>query len=293
MPRPRVRAPLRPPAPEVAAVREWAVPGPGGTLTLRMVRGTGIADDQTPPVLVYFHGGGWVLGDLETHDVICRQLANAARCAVIAVDYRLAPEHKFPAAFEDGVAAVRWVAAHAAELGVDAAHIGIAGDSAGANIAAAAAIALRDTGGPALVMQLLVYPVTDLEMETASYRADTSRYMLTRDDMLWFRDQYLRGEADIADWRASPLRAADLSGLPPTYVVTAGFDPLLDEGRAYADRLRAAGVDVTYECFEGMVHGFLTMGAALAASHHAIYRLAQCFTRELARLREGVRPPRP
>jgi acetyl esterase len=289
------RAALRPPIPDVAALRNIAMPGPGGELALRLYRGLGTAAETPLPAVVYFHGGGWVVGDLETHDVVCRQLANAAKCVLIAVDYRLAPEHKFPAAVDDSLAAVRWVAAHAGELGVDAARIAVAGDSAGANLATVTAIALRDqplSGDPQLAMQLLAYPVTDLGMETPSYLADTARYMLTRDDMLWYRGHYLRSEADIADWRASPLRAADLSGLPPAYLLTAGFDPLLDEGRAYAGALRAAGVDVTYECFEGQIHGFLLMGGALAASQHAIYRLAQGLTRELARA-AAARAPEP
>ena len=292
----RSRAPVRPPTPDVESVRDLLMPGPGGALALRLYRGLGTASGARLPAVVYFHGGGWVVGDLYSHDVVCRQLANAAHCAVIAVDYRLAPEHKFPAAVDDSIAAVRWVAAQAGELGLDLARIAVAGDSAGGNLAAAAALSLRDQpqpGDPQLIMQLLVYPVTDQGLDPPSVSDYAEGYMLTRADMVWYREQYLRADTDIADWRASPLRAADLSGLPPAYVITAGFDPLLDMGRAYADRLRAAGVDVTYECFEGMVHGFLTMGAVLAASPHAISRLAQGLTRELARTAEGVRPLRP
>jgi acetyl esterase len=287
------RAALRPPVPDVAELRDLSMPGPGGALALRLYRGLGTGGDGPWPAVVYFHGGGWVVGDIDTHDVICRQLANAADCIVIAVDFRLAPEHKFPAAVDDSLAAVRWVAANAAALGVDAARIIVAGDSAGANLASVTAIALRDQpqpGDPVLAMQLLVYPATDLGLATPSYEADTGRYLLTREDMLWYRGLYLCSEADIADWRASPLRAASLSHLPPAYVMTAGFDPLLDEGRAYADALRAAGVDVSYECFEGQVHGFLMMGGVLAASQHAIYRLAQGLTRELARAAEAGSP---
>ena len=295
----RTRAPLRPAPPDVAQVRELVMPGPGGPLALRLYRAAAARDGARLAGVVYFHGGGWMVGDLDTHDVVCRQLANAADCAVVAVDYRLAPEHKFPAAVEDAVAAVRWVAAHAAQLGIDAARIAVAGDSAGANLAAVAALTLRDLRGrgeecgPPLAMQLLVYPVTDQAFDTASMHDYGEAYQLTRADMLWYRDAYLRSEVDIADWRASPLRAASLAGLPPAYVMTAGFDPLLDEGQAYADRLRAAGVDVTYECFEGMVHGFLVMGGVLAASHHAIDRLAQGLTRELERQGGGLKPLRP
>lgn len=280
----RSRAPLRPAPPDVAQVRELSMPGPGGALALRLYRAHGAAADAKLPAVVFFHGGGWLVGDLDTHDVVCRHLANAAHCAVIAVDYRLAPEHKFPAAVDDSVAATRWVAAHAAELGVDAARIAVGGDSAGGNLAAVTALTLRDLpqqGDPFLVMQMLIYPVTDQAGNTASAGAYAEGYLLTRASMLWYRENYLRGESDITDWRASPLCAADLSGLPPAYVITAGFDPLLDEGLAYAERMRAAGVDVTYECFEGMVHGFVVMGGVLAASHHAIYRLAQGLARIL------------
>ena len=278
------RAPLWPAPPEVDQVRDLVMPGPGGPLALRLYRALGSAEGAKPPAVVFFHGGGWLVGDLDTHDVACRQFANAAHCAVVAVDYRLAPEHKFPAAVDDCVAATRWVAAHAAELGIDAARIAVAGDSAGGNLAAVTALSLRDLplpGDPSLVMQMLIYPVTDQAGDTASAGAYAEGYLLTRASMLWYRDMYLRSDADIGDWRASPLRAADLSGLPPAYVITAGFDPLLDEGEAYAGRLRAAGVDVTYECFEGMVHGFVLMGGVLAASNHALYRLAQGLARAL------------
>jgi acetyl esterase len=191
---------------------------------------------------------------------------------VVSVDYRLAPEHKFPAAFDDAVAATRWVHANAGALGIDAGRLAVGGDSAGGNLAAAVAIAFRDTRGPRIAMQSLIYPATDMAADTPSHLAFAEGYMLTRDAVLWFKGNYLRGPEDEGDWRASPLRAEDLAGLPSAYLITAGFDPLLDEGRAYADRLRAAGVTVTYECFAGMIHGFVTMGAAIAAAHHAIYR---------------------
>jgi acetyl esterase len=289
------RAALRPPAPDVAAVRDRAMPGPGGALPLRLYRGLGTAPEAALPAVVYFHGGGWVVGDLDTHDTVCRLLANAAQCAVVAVDYRLAPEHRFPAAVDDAIAAVRWVGAGAGALGIDPACIAVAGESAGANLAAVAAIALRDmgaAGGPPLAMQLLVYPVTDHSMDWPSATANGEGYMLSREDMLWYSGHYLRDAADGADWRASPLRAADFSRLPPAYVMTAGFDPLLDQGLAYAEAMRAAGVDVTYECFEGQIHAFLGMGGVLAASQHAIYRLAQGLTRELARAAAARDPGR-
>lgn len=268
------RAALSPPVPEVAAVRDLAAPGPAGPIPLRLYRGLGTAAELALPVLVYFHGGGWTIGDLDTHDIVCRTLANRARCAVIAVDYRMGPEHRFPAAVDDCLAATRWVAEQGAALGIDAARIAVGGDSAGGNLAAVVAITLRDAGGPVLVFQALVYPATDQRLDTASHMSFAQGYLLTRDNMLWFRDNYLL-PGDYDDWRASPLRAADLARLPPAHIITAGYDPLLDEGRAYSDRLVAAGVPVLYECFEGMAHGFLTMGGVVAAANHALYRLAQ------------------
>ena len=268
------RAALSPPVPEAAEVRDLAASGPAGPIPLRLYRGFGTQAGALLPALVYFHGGGWTIGDLDTHDIVCRTLANRARCTVFAVDYRMGPEHKFPAAVEDCVAATRWVAGQGAALGVDAARIAVGGDSAGGNLAAVVAITLRDAGGPPLAFQALVYPATDQRMDTASHARLSEGYLLTRDNMLWFRSNYL-SPADYDDWRASPIRAADLARLPPAHIITAGYDPLLDEGRAYSDRLVAAGVPVLYECFEGMTHGFLTMGGVVAAANHALYRIGQ------------------
>jgi len=268
------RGALSPPVPEVAAVRALAASGPAGPIPLRLYRGLGAAAEAPLPALVYFHGGGWTIGDLDTHDIVCRTLANKARCAVVAVDYRLGPEHKFPAAVDDCVAATRWVAGQGAALGIDAARIAVAGDSAGGNLAAVVAITLRDAGGPPLAFQALAYPATDQRMDSASHSKFGEGYLLTRQNMLWYRNNYL-APADYDDWRASPLRAADLADLPPAHIITAGYDPLVDEGQAYSDRLIAAGVPVLYECFEGMAHGFITMGGAVAAANHAVYRLGQ------------------
>jgi acetyl esterase len=271
--------------PEVAGVESVRAPGPAGAIPIRLYRPLGAGAEERLPALVYFHGGGWTFGDLDTHDVICRELANLARCAVASVDYRLAPEHKFPAAVEDAVAATGWVAREARALGLDPGRIAVGGDSAGGNLAAVVALAARDAGGPALAMQLLIYPATDMAADAPSHREFADGYVLTRDAILWSRANYLRSPDDLADWHASPLRAPDLSRLPPAYVVTCGFDPLRDEGQAYAERLRAAGVPVTYECFEGMVHGFVTMGGAIAAAHHALYRCAQGLRQAFARSR--------
>ena len=268
------RALLSPAVPEVDAVRALAASGPAGPIPLRMYRGMGTAAGTPLPLLVYFHGGGWTIGDLDTHDIVCRTLANRARCAVIAVDYRMGPEHRFPAAVEDSLAATLWAAEHAFMLGIDATRIAVGGDSAGGNLAAVVAITLRDAGGLAPVFQALVYPATDQRLDTASHERYGEGYLLTRKAILWFRDNYL-SPGDYDDWRASPLRAADFARLPPAHIITAGYDPLLDEGRAYSDRLVAAGVPVLYECFDGMAHGFLTMGGVIAAAHHALYRVGQ------------------
>ena len=271
---------LQPPAPEVAAVSRLSMTGPGGPLALRLYRPRGELN-ACLPVVVFFHGGGFTVGDLDTHDVPCRTLANFCHSAVLSVDYRLSPEHKFPAAFEDAVAAVRWAAAHATGLGLDAEHIVLAGDSAGGNLAAGAALALRGEG-PRIALQVLIYPGLDMRGTLASHAEFAHGYLLEREDILWFMDNYLESKADALDWRASPLLAADHRGLPPAYIVTAGFDPLRDEGAAYAERLALGGVRVTYECFEGMIHGFVTMGAALAAANHALYRVGQAMRLEFA-----------
>jgi len=234
--------------------------------------------------VVYFHGGGWTCGDLDTHDSVCRGIAAHGRCAVVAVDYRMGPEHKFPAAVEDAVAAAQWVGKNAGSFAIDAARLAVAGESAGGNLAAVAAIALRDSQ-PGLAMQVLVYPVTDQAADTDSLERFAQGYSLTRELLRWYQRQYLRDERDRADWRASPLRAREHSRLPSAYVITAGFDPLLDEGLAYAERLEQAGVAVTYECFEGQIHGFLPMGGAIAAAHHAHYRIGQ-----MLRMRFGTFP---
>lgn len=276
------RLPLAPARESMVAMAETSdilIPGPAGEMRARIYRAA--PRGEALPGMLYFHGGGWVYGDLDTHDAVCRGIANQARCVVVSVDYRLAPEHKFPAAVEDSIAATRWVAANAKSLGVDAANLIVAGDSAGGNLAAVTALALRDE--LTLAMQVLIYPLVDFALNTPSHSHRAQGYLLTRDNLLWTRDCYLRGEGDVADWRASPLRAQDLSRLPPAYIVTAGFDPLCDEGRLYAERLQQAGVAVMHECFEGQVHGFIVMGGIMAAAHHAIYRIGQALRSQLTR----------
>ena len=256
-----------PPGEAVASVEDRTIPGPGGDIPIRIYR----PDGPTPmPVLVFFHGGGWVIGSVNTHDGTARTLANAGECIVVSVDYRLAPEHKFPAAAEDAYAATLWAAQHATSFGGDPERIAVGGDSAGGNLAAVVALMARDRGGPSLVYQLLVYPVTDYGFDTPSYGENAEGYLLTRDSMRWFWGHYLKDEADGADPYASPLRAESLAGLPPALVITAEFDPLRDEGAAYATRLREAGVPVQYSSYEGMIHGFFGMSLMLDKAKQAV-----------------------
>jgi acetyl esterase len=217
------------------------------------------------PILVVFHGGGWVIGSMEQYDLIARQLANTSGAIVVSVDYRLAPEHPYPAPLDDCWTAVKWTAAHAADIGGDASRIAVGGDSAGGNLAAVCALLARDAGGPELALQVLVYPVTDCDFGTGSYIANAEGYLLGSEEMQWFFDNYTTGHVDPADWHVSPLRADDLAGVAPALVLTAEYDPLRDEGVAYADRLRAAGVDVEYQCYEGMIHSFFGLPAFDAA----------------------------
>ncbi|WP_445182281.1 alpha/beta hydrolase [Pseudonocardia sp. Cha107L01] len=248
---------------EVASVLDRTVPGPAGEIPVRVYTPAG---EGPFPVVVYFHGGGWVIGDLEVVDQPCRQLASAAGAIVVSVDYRLAPEHRYPAAFDDSYAATVWVGAHAAEIGGDPARLAVAGDSAGGNLAAAVALAARDRGGPELAAQLLIYPVTDFNFGTASYQDNREGYLLTKGSMQWFWAHYLGAQDLDKDPYACPLRADSLVGLPPAYVATSEYDPLRDEGEAYARRLEEAGVAVTAKRFDGLLHGFFWMLAAVPSA---------------------------
>jgi acetyl esterase len=260
------RAALAAKAPELAEVRLLAFENYAMRL-YRPVVGAKL------PALVYFHGGGWTIGDLDTHDVLCRQLALGARCAVFSVDYRLAPEQPFPAAVDDCFAATRYVTQNAAKLNVHG--IAVGGDSAGGNLAATIALLARDAGGPPLAFQLLIYPATDQRCATPSHERNAQGYLLTRDAIHYFRRNYLPRERDWTDWRASPLLAKSHANLPPALVLTAGYDPLVDEGRAYADKLRAAGVSVAYREYADMVHGFVLFGGVLDSANAAV---AECCT---------------
>ena len=221
------------------------------------------------PALVYFHGGGWTIGDLDTHDVLCRQLANGAHCAVFSVDYRLAPEAPFPAAVEDCLAATRHVFSNAEKLKVNPSQVAVGGDSAGGNLAAVVALHRQRP----LAFQLLIYPATDQHCNTDSHRRNGEGYLLTREAIEFFRRCYLLEKEHWADWRASPLLAASHAGLPPAFVLTAGYDPLRDEGREYAERLARAGVEVAYRDYSDMVHGFVLFGGVLDTANTA---LADC-----------------
>ena len=273
----RGRMVTQPDLPQVDRVKEYEATGPHGPIPVRVYRGSGTADLGVLPVHVYYHGGGWVLGDLDSHDWVCRKIANAAQCAVVSVDYRMAPEHIFPAAFDDSLAAVHWVAENAAKLKVDASRMSVGGDSAGGNLAAAVAIALRDAGGPVkLKAQILVYPAVDLSMSGNYYGRFTrdSGLVLTDETMRWFIDLYIPEAEQRKDWRASPLMASSLEGLPPALVLVAGFDPLCAEGQLYASRLKAAGVDVRTATYPGQIHGFLSNGKMLPKANNAIDDIA-------------------
>ncbi len=257
---------LQPDPQPVAEIRNLSAPGPLGDIPLRLYAPLGAPPDAGLPGLVYFHGGGWVLGDLDSHDGVCRHLANASGCRVVSVDYRMAPEYKFPAAFDDSAAATRFVFDNAASLGIDPARIAVGGDSAGGNLAAAVAVLSAQGGLPRLAYQLLIYPVVDMAMTFDSYRRVTEGVLLTAASMRWFIDLYLTGATDARDWRASPIRAADLSATPPAFVLTVAHDPLCDEGIAYAKRLDQDGVRVTHLHLSDQIHGFLTMGRIVRAS---------------------------
>jgi len=267
------RGALSPDPPAVESVALLLAPGPAGPVPVRAYRPKGAGKDEVLPALVYFHGGGWVIGDLDTHDVVCRTLANGARCAVFSVEYRKAPEAPFPAAVDDCFSALGFVVQNGKDLRIETSKVAVGGDSAGGNLATVIALMARDAGGPAISFQLLIYPGADQRMTHASIERNGEGYLLTRKSMLYFRGHYLPREADWLDWRASPLLAKSLARLPPAYVLTAGFDPLLDEGREYAERLQAEGVPTEYRNYPDMVHGFITMGRALDTANAA---LADC-----------------
>jgi acetyl esterase len=274
----------RPPIP-MARVEELAIPGEAGSIPARFYLPGGLPPGAPAPLLLFLHGGGWVIGDLETHDGVCRFLAAAAATAVLAIDYRLAPEHPFPAAVEDSWSAFAWAAANADELGIDPERIAVGGDSAGGNLAAVISVLARDAGGPTPAMQLLIYPPTDSAGDLPSRRLFAEGFMLTKSDMESFEAHYLPPGTDATDPRVSILLAPDLTNLPPAYVATAGFDPLRDEAEAYALRMREAGVQVALRRHPGLIHSFANQTAISRSARGAMLEAAGA-------LRMGLAPTR-
>jgi acetyl esterase len=269
------------PAP-VGEIVDRTIGTPDGRMRVRIYRPAGSVVRLLPTIL-YFHGGGWVIGSLEGYDLPCRFFAARTGCAVVAIDYRLAPEHRFPAAVDDAVTAFRWLSTNAAGLGLDPARIVVAGDSAGGTLAAVVAQEMRGTPQPPC-LQWLIYPATDLAADTPSHASCGDRFLLTRADMEWFANHYLSDPAQASDPRVSPLRAADLAGLPPALVFTAGLDPLRDEGQAYAGRMASAGVKTIHREFDSLIHGFIGMRGALQGAARAMDEMVTGLRHELARL---------
>jgi acetyl esterase/lipase len=265
---------------QVAKVENRTIPGPAGEIPVRIYTPEGHGPF---PVLVFFHGGGWVICNLDTHDDQCRRLTNGAGCVVVSVDYRLAPEHKFPAAPLDCYAATQWVAEHAAEINGDASRIAIGGDSAGGNLAAVVAQMARDQDGPKLVFQLMIYPATDFTAKNVSKKENGTGYGLTSEDMDWFKGHYLRNEEDATNPLASPMLATKLSALPPALVITAEYDPLRDEGELYGQRLQAAGIPVTMRRYPGMLHGFFSMAQTMDQAKKAIRETSETLREAFAK----------
>ncbi|NSL21305.1 alpha/beta hydrolase [Agrobacterium tumefaciens] len=261
----RAAAALQPPM--VHKVRDIEMHTETGLIEGRLYRPSA---EVELPLLVFFHGGGWMLGDLESHDILCRRLAISGSSNVLAVNYRLAPENRFPAAVDDAIASVDWAFEHAADLRVNPARIMVGGDSAGGNLAAVVTLERRNCRKPRLASQILLYPVTDLSCDSASYRIAEPGLPVLGSSMIWFRDHYLAGPVQAQDWRASPLRAPDFSDLPEAYVLTAGYDPLSDEGQAYAEKLSASGTSVLHRHYAGQIHAFLTMGTDFPTTRDAI-----------------------
>ena len=254
----------QPDPPDIASVEALTIPTEAAQIPARVYKPLTLAQaDGLSAGLIFLHGGGWTIGDLDGYDVTCRSLASEAQMMVISVEYRLAPEHKFPAAVVDSIAATEWIANNAVQFGIDPNRLIVGGDSAGGNLSAVVAIHARDSGGPKLAGQALIYPATDFALSHPSHQDPETSVLLTHSMIRWFRDHYIADPAHYDDWRASPARVTDLKGLPPAYVITAGGDPLRDEGDEYAERLGKAGVNVVHSHYPGQFHGFLTMGRLL------------------------------
>jgi acetyl esterase len=267
------------PAPALPRIEDISIPGPAGAIPARVYAPS--AGTTPLPAVAYFHGGGWVQGDLETHHGLCARLAKHAGALVVAVDYRLAPEHKFPAAVDDCLAAYRWLRTKGRDVGADTGRVAVAGDSAGGNLSAVVSQLAASGGVPAPTCQVLIYPAVDFSLDTSSHKDLADGHVIPRDRILWYMEQYLRNDADKSDLRASPLRAASLKGQPPAMIVTAGFDPLRDEGRAYGDRLREAGVDVVYREYPGQIHAFVSLTKAIPQGMACTLEIADFLRRRL------------
>jgi len=271
----QARLAVNPEPPELDSAKDIAIPAPHGGIPARLYTPKTLRKNNgLAPCLVFFHGGGWVIGNLETHDVVCRKLAHEGELLVLSVDYRLAPEHRFPAAVDDAITATKWAADNAKQLGIDASRLMVGGDSACGNMAAVVAIAARDGQAPKLAGQVLIYPSTDFSRKHASHKDPTTSILLTHSVITWFLESYMGDNTDIDDWRCSPARVQSLAGLPPAYVLTAAGDPLCDEGDEYAARLKEAGVPVAYRHFPGQFHGFFTMGKLLNQANVAVTEIS-------------------
>ncbi len=267
------------PAPALPRIEDTKIPGPAGEIPARVYAAS--VGGAPRPAVAYFHGGGWVQGDLETHHGLCARLAQRSGALVVAIDYRLAPEHKFPAAVEDCLAAYRWLRTHGREIGADPARVAVAGDSAGGNLSAVVSQLAASGGTPVPTCQVLIYPGVDFSFETDSHRDLKDGHVIPRERLVWYAEQYLRSEADKADLRASPLRAPSLAGQPPALIITAGFDPLRDEGRAYGDRLREAGVDAVHREYPGQIHAFVSLTKAIPQGLACTLEIAEYLRRRL------------
>lgn len=273
-------------APEaVDAVWDSAVPGPAGPVGIRVYR----PDGEPRPIFIYVHGGGWTFGDLDTFDAVCRRISRAADCMVVSVEYRLAPEHPYPAALDDVIAVTRWLTEHGQEIGGDATRMAMGGDSAGGNLTAAAALRLRDERGPRLALQVLIYPATQASFEMLSYYENAEGYLLSTADVAWFWQNYLGTAAAARDPYACPATASDLTDLPPALVITGDFDPVRDDGEIYAWKLRTAGVPVVARRFRGMIHGFVALPVEIPAGRRAIQLIAREARRAWAVVRRDTR----
>ena len=279
------RSAYTPKVPELELVEELSIPGVKGNIPARFYRPILATNQDKLPVLIYFHGGGWTIGDIDTHDPVCRLLADSGKFSVLNVGYRLAPENKFPAAVEDAWSAYNWVVDGQGDyLGIDTGAISVGGDSAGGNLATVVSIMARDAKLN-LICQALIYPATSFYIESDSQREFAEGYFLTREGQKWYHSQYLGSDEDRDNWKASPIFADSLEGLAPAYILTCGFDPLRDDGLVYSEKLKKSGVEVVYRCFEGQIHGFITMGGIIDETIVAINEVASFISSQYQKIK--------